>query len=800
MLSTRKFAAVIAALSVVSMLTACGGADARRASHMARGETYFTDGNYEKARVEFRNALQISPNDAEARFMNGRVAEKLNDIRTAAGMYQGTIDANPDHVGARANLGRLLVFAGAPQRGLEIVEPALAKHPEDPELLTVRGAARVQLKDKAGALADAEHAVKVAPDNENAVALLASLYRQMGQADRATELIRAAVEKHPESVDLRQVLANLYMSGGESALAEGQMRKVVQLRPQELSHRVQLALLYVREKKIAEGEATMREATTVLPKSNDAKVAYVEFLSSQISPERAEQALRQFIAKDERNYDLQLGLGALQQRTGEVDKAIATYTKIVESDGDGPSALTARNRLASIEVARGKLDEALRLVDVTLKKNPRDNDALIIRGNIALERNDPAAAIADLRAVLRDQPGAVGVLRTLARAHVKNGESALAEEAIRQALDVAPNDVGVRIEFAQILMQTNRAEQAISMLEDGVKAAPDNVAAREALVRANILAQNFDAARAAVEDLQVAAPKLPVGPYLAGVIAQAQNRQDDAAAAYTRALELQPTAMDALAALTRVDITRGQRARALERVQAAVKANPQNAAAQNLLGELYLEAKNYDAARGPLSAATKIASKWWLPYRNLALAQLARKDTNGAIAAYEQGVTATEREPALVADLAALYERSGRVDDAIAQYQALHEKNPQLGLAANNLAMLLVTYRKDKASLDRAKTLTQPFASSPQAPLLDTHGWVRFKLGEYDAALPVLERALERAPDSKVIRYHLAMAQLKSGQRDKARENLETALTGKATFAGVDEARTTLASLGGHSG
>jgi Flp pilus assembly protein TadD len=114
--------------------------------------------------------------------------------------------------------------------------------------------------------------------------------------------------------------------------------------------------------------------------------------------------------------------------------------------------------------------------------------------------------------------------------------------------------------------------------------------------------------------------------------------------------------------------------------------------------------------------------------------------------------------------------------------------------------MLLVTYRKDKASLDRAKTLTQSFANSPNAPLLDTHGWVMFKLGQYAEALPVLERAVERSPDSKVIRYHLAMAQLKSGQRDKARENLETALTGKATFAGADEARTTLASLGGHSG
>jgi len=61
--------------------------------------------------------------------------------------------------------------------------------------------------------------------------------------------------------------------------------------------------------------------------------------------------------------------------------------------------------------------------------------------------------------------------------------------------------------------------------------------------------------------------------------------------------------------------------------------------------------------------------------------------------------------------------------------------------------------------------------------------------------LPALERAVERAPDSKVIRFHLGMAQLQLGLRDRARTNLESALAGPESFQGVDEARTALASL-----
>ncbi len=255
--------------------------------------------------------------------------------------------------------------------------------------------------------------------------------------------------------------------------------------------------------------------------------------------------------------------------------------------------------------------------------------------------------------------------------------------------------------------------------------------------------------------------------------------------------------MDALAAITRVDLARGQRDQAIKRLDSAVAANPKNAVARNLLGETMMSAENYngrhpDAHRGDQGGAEVVD----------ALAQ-PRACADGAgdkaagTATYEAGIRAAGPEVMLVAELSAIYEKQGRVDDAIKQYEALHTRNPRLELAANNLAMLLITYRSDKVSLDRARSLTESFAKTNNGALLDTHGWVIYKQGQFSAALPVLERASSSAPDSNLIRYHLAMAQLKTGLRDQARDNLKHALSGQATFAGADEARTTLASLGG---
>jgi Flp pilus assembly protein TadD len=254
-----------------------------------------------------------------------------------------------------------------------------------------------------------------------------------------------------------------------------------------------------------------------------------------------------------------------------------------------------------------------------------------------------------------------------------------------------------------------------------------------------------------------------------------------------------------LTTLARLRFERGQRTQAVTLVQDAVRRRPQSAVAHNLLGELYLGDRSYPEAARAFEEAVRLAPGWWVPYGNLARARFATSDAAGGLAAYEAGVRATE-EPVLVVGLATLYEQQRRVDEAIRQYEILHGRDPHLQLAANNLAMLLVTYRKDQASLDRARDLTAEFADSDVGALLDTRGWILFKRGELTEALALLQRAADRAPGSRVILYHLGMAQLKSGQTDKARTSLETAIANGASFPGTEEARLALAQLTGRSG
>lgn len=778
------------------LLAACGGASSRLQDHMSRGRDFLAQENVEKARVEFGNALQIAPEDPEARYYSGVVAERLGKPRDAVGMYQAAIDKRPDYDQARAALGRVFVLGGVPDRALETIAPALVRDPDDADLLTVRAAARLQMKETAAATEDATRAIAVAPDNESAVALMASIHRQAGETGKAISLVESALAKKPKSIDLRQILASLQLSAGDFGAAIDAQRGVVDLRPDVLPYRLQLALLQTRAKRTDDAEKTLRGAIDALPDNVEAKLAYVDFLASQRSPDAAQEALRGLIVKAPKDFGLQLGLGDLERRAGKADAARATWSKVVDAAAEAPQALEARNRIAAMDVEAKRYEPALAQIKQVLDKDPRNVDALLLRGNISLQQRKAPEAIADLRAVLRDKPDSVGVRRTLARAHLANGEPALAEDNLRAAVDASPGDVSPRLELAQLLLQTQRAEAAATLLEKAVLDAPGNASARELLVRAYLARNDLPAAKIAAEDLKTLRPDLAVGAFLAAVTADAQGRVDDAAREYEAALKLQPEAMDALAGLTRLDLRRGRADAALERVQKVVTAKPSNPIGLNLLAELHLGLKSYPKAVEAATEVVRLAPAWPIGRRNLALARLGAGDAAGGVEAFKAGIQATDQDAGLVTEYAALLEQQGKVDAAMAVYEALHKKNPKLELAANNLAMLLVTYRRaDRASLDRAYELVSPFSSSANPALLDTYGWVRLSRGETAEALPVLERASLKAPDSKVIRYHLAMAQLKAGQNDRARLNLEDALAGTTAFAGIDEAKSALAEL-----
>ena len=129
------------------------------------------------------------------------------------------------------------------------------------------------------------------------------------------------------------------------------------------------------------------------------------------------------------------------------------------------------------------------------------------------------------------------------------------------------------------------------------------------------------------------------------------------------------------------------------------------------------------------------------------------------------------------------------------------KENPNIQVAANNLAQLLLDNRSDDASYARALELVKPLESTTNPAVLDTIGWAYYRNKQYQQAVQFLERAVAGAGQVPQLRYHLGMAYVATNNREGAVQELKQAVSSAQTdFAGLDEAKAELKKLGAAGG
>lgn len=792
-MNTRR---LITAMAVAAtLLVACSGKEARVSEHLEKGKSFLMQEDLEKARVEFKNVLQIDPKHVEANFEMGQLLEKQQNWRNAAGQYQRVTELDPQHNAARIRLARLYLLGGGRDEAQKMIDEVLARAPQDADALAVAAGIAARKGETDKALALAQTALKVKPGHADAVMLLAGAHANAKHPDEAIAVLREGLTHDRNNIAMRAVLADLHAQRNEIEPATQLLREIIGLEPKVLAHRTRLAAFFVRHKRLDDGETVLRDAVANDAENNDAKLALVNYLATQRDRATAEKQLDTFIAAHPEIYPLRFAMASLRQAGGDTDGTRQVLDAIVKDDGTGPDGLRARNALAVLAVQRDDRDGALALLGEVLKENPKDNDALSMRASLALEKRDVQTAIADLRTVLKDQPTAPRVLRMLATAHLLNNEPELARDYLQKGVEANPQEHELRHFYAQYLAQANDHDRAIEQYRLLVTQAPDNGLFVDGLFKAQAAKGDWTAAEKTAAQLKQAHPDHPLGYYFSGLLLQQKKEFAASVKEFEIALEKKPGVAEPLSGLVKSYVALNQADKALARLKQSVQKTPDFALAHNLIGEVLMIQKKPAEAEAAFEKSRAVNPKSVLPYRNLASLYLSQGKIDAAIQVYEQGVAATAGDSILAFGLATLHERKGHYDQAIALYEDMLRKEPTSQSAANNLAMVLVTHRNDTASLDRARDLVAPLKSSSNPAYLDTVGWVHYQRNEFDVAVPALQQALRAAPDEPLLRYHLGMALYKKGDGVAAKEHLQKAVEAKAAFFGLDDAKSTLARL-----
>ena len=255
-----------------------------------------------------------------------------------------------------------------------------------------------------------------------------------------------------------------------------------------------------------------------------------------------------------------------------------------------------------------------------------------------------------------------------------------------------------------------------------------------------------------------------------------------------RALQLKPDYLEAAFMLAGLEVRNGRHAEAVKLAQQLQTSMPKSPAGFVMEGDVLAAQKRYADAAKAYERAFDIQQTGLLAVKVHA-AQIKAGDTAQADAKLQQWLKLHPEDIGVRQYLASERLRVGQNTPAIEQYQLILQKDPNNLLALNNLANLYQT-EKDARARDVAE---QAYKLMPNSAMIaDTLGWILVEQGKTARGLKLLQEAAAKDPQNPEVRYHLAVALAKSGDKVKARKELETLLAGDQKFPQREAAQTLL--------
>lgn len=783
--------------TALPLAAACTSQADRLQSGLTKGEAFVRAADWDKASVEVRNVLQIDPKNAAGWYLGGQIAEGRRDVQRAYGSYLKAVELKPGFLDAKVGLARIYLLAGEVAKARTTIAEILVVDAGHTGARTLKAALLARDNDLPAAVREAKALLAEAKTPPiDTTMLLAGLYSSQGDGAAALQTVEAALQAHPKNVALLQVAAQIAAGRNDDAGARKAadfFRQSTELTPKNSELWNTWAAFHLRRGEPEATEAVLRAAIKAQPDDSARTLALLEFLAQHRGRDMAEKAFLAAVADRPKDMALRFGLASFYRGTARPAEARRVLEEIAARGKDTPDGVRAREQLAAESLARGLVGDARARVADVLKSNPRDSAALVLRARMLMADGDARAAVLDLRAAARDDPGSPGIAGLLAQAHRRAGEPLLAREVLADAVKFKPASVELRLLLAADMADAKDWKAAEAQLDSLMKAAPLDVRVHD--MKAQLaLARNDAAGAAAVyAALKAIAPADPAGSLRLGRLYADQRRYDLALKEYDDAARLAADAPEPRLYAIGVLMAQKRFDDAGRRVEQWQQREPKNVLPLQLRGDIALARGDLPQAAEAYTRLVASAPATAAGYQSLARVRFAQNQPDAAMAVLAQGEKAVPGDSSLAAARAESQVRSEHTADAIATYEAILKRSPDDDAVANNLAYLLSGEKADKASLERALALAVRFQESGNATYLDTLGWIRYRLGQYDQAVPVLERAVQRSPGAPLLELHLGLALHRKGDMARAQEFLKRAAANPNPPAGVEEARTLLA-------
>ena len=439
-----------------------------------------------------------------------------------------------------------------------------------------------------------------------------------------------------------------------------------------------------------------------------------------------------------------------------------------------PGSTLAREIIAALLANEGDIAKARTTLTGILDKNRNRGPVLMQLPHLFGKYPDKAAVLESTRLVASRYP-------EMPEAHYAIGLAGLLAANVELASREADLALGIRPDWEQGAILKAQAlrklapESVLGFYRDFVRNHPNSVEVRMQLGRELAAERQLADARTQFREVERLAPKDAQAIYAIGLLSLQLEDFAEAQTAFTRALKLgyrEPAA---------IYLGLGQAAEGLKRYDEAIA--------------WYQKVESGDWVRAQLKVATLIARQQGLNAGREDLRRIEPRSGEGRVQmiqveaqllrdakawkeAYELLTESVAQFPdsyELLYDRAMAAERIDRIDVLEKDLRRVIRMKPDYAHAYNALGYTLA---EKTERLEEAKDLIEKAHKlAPEDPfILDSLGWVEYRLGNTAEALKHLQTAYGQRNDPEIA-AHLGEVLWKAGQRDEAQKIWRAALT-----------------------
>jgi tetratricopeptide (TPR) repeat protein len=429
--------------------------------------------------------------------------------------------------------------------------------------------------------------------------------------------------------------------------------------------------------------------------------------------------------------------------------------------------MQARQTVAALLVSNNKLSEAKPYLEALLSSDGNVAGGFMQLHSLLGKHPDHNAVLNVTRDLAKSHPEMPEAHFAVAQAAIAAGNSDLAAAEAKEALKLRPDwELGALLN-AQIMQEKQSTGKALDYLRGFLETYPKSREVRANYARLLIAGKQLKAAR---EQYQLMLNETPTNPDIVvtmGLLSLQMNDYDQAEASFKRAMELKYRDVESLHFyLGQVYEERKQYEEAM-REYAAVTAGEQYVAAQARYAFLLGRQNKVAEAREYLQNV-KTSTDEQKALLVQAEAQLLReaKDYQGSYDVLNKALQSHPDQPDLLYDSAMAAEKLDRIDLVETNLRKLIALKPDYAQAYNALGYTLADrtdrFKEAKQYIEKALTL------SPDDPfILDSMGWVLYRMGNAKEGLDFLQRAFDKRPDPEIA-AHIGEVLWARGQKQDA--------------------------------